>query len=309
MGSRSRCTPPRDTSGPCPASRPAILSISSMKTMPAFWARSSASRTTRSMSTSRAASSCVRSSSASFTLSLRLRFFAPPPSIETMGLLPSWLIMSWSPCAMSSMPGAMNGIARRLLGELDLDRLVVERPGAELRARLLAPAGRRAACSASLLPAHARHRAPEPEPEAAAVAERVEHLLLRRLPGALAQLLHLLLLDELHRGLDEVADHRVHVAPDVAHLGELGGLDLHERRAGEPREPARDLGLADAGRADHDDVLGQDLVLQLRRRPSAGASGSGARSRPRASPSPARPRGGPARRRSPSATRSWGFTG
>ena len=82
-----------------------------MKTMPAFWARSSASRTTRSMSTMRAASSCARSSTASFTFTLRLRFFGPPPSIDTMGLLPMDCIMSWSPCAMSSIPGAMKGIA------------------------------------------------------------------------------------------------------------------------------------------------------------------------------------------------------
>ena len=34
MGRRSRWTPSRETSGPCPRSRPAILSISSRKTMP-----------------------------------------------------------------------------------------------------------------------------------------------------------------------------------------------------------------------------------------------------------------------------------
>ena len=34
MGRMSRCTPSRDTSGPWPPSRPAILSISSMKRMP-----------------------------------------------------------------------------------------------------------------------------------------------------------------------------------------------------------------------------------------------------------------------------------
>ena len=159
--------------------------------------------------------------------------------------------------------GRHEGHGRRLLGELDLDEIVVERPGAELRAGPLAPAGR-ARRLRLVLPAHPRHGAPEAEPEAAAVAERVEHLLLRRLPRALAQLLDLLLLHELHRGLDEVAHHRVHVAADVAHLGELGGLDLHERRAGEPGEPPRDLGLSHAGGADHHDVLREDLVLQLR---------------------------------------------
>ena len=75
--------------------------------------------------------------------------------------------------------------------------------------------------------------------------------------------LDLLGLDHRHRALHEVADHRVHVAADVADLGELGRLDLDERRVGEVGEPAGDLGLADAGRADHQDVLGDDLVAQV----------------------------------------------
>jgi hypothetical protein len=66
----------------------------------------------------------------------------------------------------------------------------------------------------------------------------------------------------LDRDLDQIADDRVDVAADVADLGELGRLDLDERRLGEPRQPARDLGLADAGRADHQDVLRRDLLAQ-----------------------------------------------
>src|SRR4030095_10709738 len=45
-------------------------------------------------------------------------------------------------------------------------------------------------------------------------------------------------------------------------LGELGGLDFEERRARELGEAARNLGLADAGRPDHQDVLGQHLLAQ-----------------------------------------------
>ena len=67
------------------------------------------------------------------------------------------------------------------------------------------------------------------------------------------------------RDLGEVADHRLDVAPDVADLGELRRLDLDERRLREPRQPPRDLGLADAGRADHEDVLRRDLLGHLRR--------------------------------------------
>ncbi len=50
--------------------------------------------------------------------------------------------------------------------------------------------------------------------------------------------------------------------PDVADLGELGRLDLHEGRVGELGQPPRDLGLAHAGGADHQDVLRRDLLAQ-----------------------------------------------
>ena len=67
---------------------------------------------------------------------------------------------------------------------------------------------------------------------------------------------------QLERDLDQVAHDALDVAADIADLGELGRLDLEERRLGEPGQPARDLGLAAAGRADHQDVLGQHLVAQ-----------------------------------------------
>jgi hypothetical protein len=61
-------------------------------------------------------------------------------------------------------------------------------------------------------------------------------------------------------GIHQVAHHGLRVAPDVAHLGELGRLHLDEGRAGEPRQPARDFRLPHPGGADHDDVVGGDLV-------------------------------------------------
>ena len=61
-------------------------------------------------------------------------------------------------------------------------------------------------------------------------------------------------------GLDEVADDGFDVAADIADLGELGGLDLEEGGLGELGEAAGDLGLAAAGGADHEDVLGHDLL-------------------------------------------------
>jgi hypothetical protein len=61
--------------------------------------------------------------------------------------------------------------------------------------------------------------------------------------------------------IDQVADDGVSRA-HVADFGELGGFDLDEGRVGQLGQAARDLGLADAGRADHQDVLGRDFVAQ-----------------------------------------------
>ena len=58
------------------------------------------------------------------------------------------------------------------------------------------------------------------------------------------------------RGIHQIADHRFRVPSHVTHLGELRGFDLDERRACEPSQPARDLGLPHPGGADEDDVVG-----------------------------------------------------
>ena len=77
--------------------------------------------------------------------------------------------------------------------------------------------------------------------------------------------LELLLADHVHGELDEVAHHRLDVAADVADLGELRRFDLDERRLRELGQAPRDLGLADAGRADHQDVLRRHILGQLGR--------------------------------------------
>ena len=61
----------------------------------------------------------------------------------------------------------------------------------------------------------------------------------------------------------EVTHNLLDIATDIADLGEFGGLDLDERSAGKPREAAGDLGLADTGRPDHQDILGQHFLAQL----------------------------------------------
>ena len=68
---------------------------------------------------------------------------------------------------------------------------------------------------------------------------------------------------EADAGFEQIADDLIDVAADIADLGELRRLDLDEGRAGKLGEAARDLGLADAGRPDHQDVLGQNLLAQL----------------------------------------------
>ena len=92
--------------------------------------------------------------------------------------------------------------------------------------------------------------------------QRIEHALLGGQLRAGLHVLALALADLRDRDLDEVADDLLDVAADIADLGEFGGFDLDEGRAGELRQPPRDLGLADAGRPDHQDVFRQHLFAQ-----------------------------------------------
>ncbi|MCY1298707.1 hypothetical protein D9M70_482050 [compost metagenome] len=94
-GSRSRCTPSRETSAPPALARLAILSISSRKTMP-FCSTASRARPLRSSSlTRRCASSSRISFIASATFSLRV-LRLPLPMLENRFC--NWLVIS-------SMPG------------------------------------------------------------------------------------------------------------------------------------------------------------------------------------------------------------
>ena len=90
--------------------------------------------------------------------------------------------------------------------------------------------------------------------------ERIENPLLGRIFGPKSDFRHGLFARHLDRGVHEIADDAVDFATDVADLGKLGRLHLDERRPGEAREATRDFGLADAGRTDHEDVLGRDFA-------------------------------------------------
>src|SRR6266513_2109807 len=92
--------------------------------------------------------------------------------------------------------------------------------------------------------------------------QRIENPLLGSFLRPRAHAARRLLAGLLYADLDQVAHDGIDVAADVAHLGELGRLDLDERRVGEPRQATGNLGLAHAGRADQQDVLRRDLLTQ-----------------------------------------------
>jgi hypothetical protein len=83
----------------------------------------------------------------------------------------------------------------------------------------------------------------------------VEDALLGGFLGAHAHLAGGLLAGLLDGDLREIADDAVHVLAHIAHLGELGGLHLDEGGAGQAGQTTGDLGLADPGRAYHQDVF------------------------------------------------------
>ena len=123
---------------------------------------------------------------------------------------------------------------------LDLDFLVVEFAVAQFLAE-----------------AFARGRA------RAGADQRIEHALFGRLFGARLHVFTLLLADKRNTDLDQVAHDLLDVAADIADLGEFGGFDLEERRAGKPGEAAGNLGFADACRADHQNIFRQDFLAQF----------------------------------------------
>jgi hypothetical protein len=65
---------------------------------------------------------------------------------------------------------------------------------------------------------------------------------------------------------NQVANHGLNVPANVADLSELRSFNFQERRIGQLRETAGDLGLTHTGRPNHDDVLGNDLLGEVRRK-------------------------------------------
>ena len=94
--------------------------------------------------------------------------------------------------------------------------------------------------------------------------QQIEQALFGVALGALGHFVQPLFANHVDRDVHQVADHRFDVAADIADFGELAGFHFEKWRIGQLRQPARHLGLADAGRADHEDVLRHHLFGHLR---------------------------------------------
>ena len=72
-------------------------------------------------------------------------------------------------------------------------------------------------------------------------------------------------LHAVHALLGQVAHHAFHVAAHVAHFGELAGFHFHKGRIGEVGQAAGNFGFAHAGGPNHEDVVGHDFGLHVGR--------------------------------------------
>ena len=63
----------------------------------------------------------------------------------------------------------------------------------------------------------------------------------------------------------EIADDGVDILADITHFGKFRRLHLHKGRIGQPRQAPRDFRLADARRADHQNIFRRDFVAQIGR--------------------------------------------
>src|SRR5467141_2240177 len=96
--------------------------------------------------------------------------------------------------------------------------------------------------------------------------QEVEHAFFRGLLGAVGHFVEFFLADHVDGGLEEVADHRFHIAADVPDFRVFRSFDLDEGAAGETRQAARDFRFSDAGGANHQNVFGQNVFGDFRRK-------------------------------------------
>ena len=236
-GSRSRCTPSRDTSAPMRPSRAQILSISSRKTMPFF--STDADRLLHELLVVEQLVGFLvdQQSDANPCTVTRRVLVRPPPSLPNM----------------SPMIDRAHLRARHA-GNLEHRHAAAGLAAPRSRSPCRRARRRAASCGSSR---GSPGSAPGPTSASSTRSSAACSALAPARPCACCSRVSAM------RDLDQVAHDLLDVAADIADLGELGRLDLEERRAGELGQAARDLGLADAGRADHQDVLRQHLLAQL----------------------------------------------
>ena len=63
---------------------------------------------------------------------------------------------------------------------------------------------------------------------------------------------------------NEIADDLLHVPPDIADLGEFGGLNFQEGRIGKLCQTPRHFGFSNTGWPDHQDILWRYLIADGR---------------------------------------------
>ena len=87
--------------------------------------------------------------------------------------------------------------------------------------------------------------------------------LLGQLAGLFPHIVHAFVVQIADGNLDQIAHDRLDIATDVPNLGELGRLDLDEWRIHHLRHAPGDLGLANTGGTDHQNVARMNLLAQL----------------------------------------------
>src|SRR5450830_150077 len=212
-----------------------------MKTMPFCSSMCSACVLISSSLTSLAASSSTSNFKASGILSLRVWRFC----------CPIWPNMPRNCSVISSMPGGAHDLQlRRRLRQVNFNFPVCQLALAQFLAKSLA----RGTLGFHVL--HDTKIAPRGR------NQDVENPIFGRVFGACAHFFHLSDASLLDGNIGQIADDGVNILANVADLGELGGLDLDERRIGEPRQTPRDFGFTHTSRANHQSVLGSNFCTQ-----------------------------------------------
>ena len=198
--------------------RPAILSISSRKTMPLCSTRSIASRARFCWSTSFSASSAMRISRASPIAHLPTLRLAAEESRHHLLDVDAHLLDALRREDLEgrerTAPSTSTSISRSSSRP---------RPASGRACRGSPPSGLRVAGSAT------NRRAGG----GGGSGRRMSRTRSRAFRSAVSRFsFRLLVAHQLHADLGEIANHRLHVPADVADLGELGGLDLDERASG-----------------------------------------------------------------------------